>query len=149
MTNERPRQAGPNPFIDLPRDRLAHVCGELAFELGEAKPRTAEERLELATACRFALIAAQRRLDLGMHQPGAPADTLRRDPRATYPAVYAATLATRQQALRWELLEEAADLALGSGAAIWLRDVGGRGVESDAQFLASMEALEIARRAKR
>ena len=36
--------------------------------------------------------------------------------------------------MRWELLEEAADLALGSGAAIWLRDVGGRGVESDEQF---------------
>ena len=149
MTTDHPRRLGPNPFIDLPRDRLAHVCGELAFELGEAKPRTAEERLELATACRFALIAAQRRLDLGTHQPGAPADTLRRDPRATYPAVYAASLAIRQQALRWQLLEEAADLALGTRAANWLRDIGGRGVESDEQFRAVLEALEEARRTKR
>jgi hypothetical protein len=149
MTNERTHKTGPNPFIDLSRDRLAQVCGELAAELGEAKPRSPEERLELANACRFALIAAQRRLDLGMHQPGAPADTLRRDPRATYPAVYCASLATRQQALRWELLEEAADLALGSGAATWLRDLGRRGAESEEQFRNSLEALEIARRAKR
>lgn len=138
-----------NSYLESDREALGRRCGELAHALGERKSRSSEERAALAEDIRLLLIALQQRLDVGMFRPGAPADRMRRDERVSVSDAYSEALSSRMKALRWDLLEEAAELVLGDRSSGWLRDESRDATDSDSGFRAALQRLDGLRENRR
>lgn len=130
-----------NPYLEAPSDQLALACSRAAEDLGANRPRSREERLELAQRVRQLLLAAARRIaptgswfarpEAGRRE-GDFFDSLREDH------------AQRLREMRYRALVMAAEHALGSAARAWLRDAR-RGEDRIYDLaLASEEGLEVA-----
>lgn len=62
VKNGKRMMHAPNPYASLSTFKLAGAAGELSDELRTIKPRTPQERRELADRCIYMLIACNQRL---------------------------------------------------------------------------------------
>lgn len=109
----------PNPFLNASSDSLAQACARAAEDLAANRPRTREQRLELAERVRLVLLAAAQRI--------APTGSWFSRPEAgredrDFLASLRDDHAQRQRELRYRAVLQAAEWALGEQAQAWLRD---------------------------
>lgn len=108
-----------NPFITASSDNLAKACSSAASDLSANRPRTRDERLELAERVRLLLIAAAHRI--------APSGTWFSRPEAVrhdrdFMSSLNADHAQRLRENRYRTLSLAAEHYLAASAHNWLRD---------------------------
>lgn len=131
----------PTPFTAATSDAQAKACSRAAEDLAANRPRTHEERLELAKRVRLVLLAAAQRITPSGSWFSRPAAG-RED------QVFLTSLrevhTQRQREIRYRALLQAAEWALGDQAQAWLRDACRDDLRVCGLAVASDEGLEEA-----
>jgi hypothetical protein len=130
-----------NPFTTVTSDHLAKACSNAAADLSANRPRTREERLELAERVRLVLMAAAQRISPAGSWFSRP-DTARQD--RDFMASLKADHLQRLRELRYRALLAAAEHTLGAGAHAWIRDSLLDGERLYERALASEQGLDAA-----
>jgi hypothetical protein len=150
-----------NPYIHASFAGIARACSEFAQELEERRPRSRQEREQLAQNLRYLLIVVASRFDYGDTVPGSPEQGVTR--------AFVPELAGRYE--RWHSVEvqgfvrhhraytvaRAADFVLGDRAHGWLSPGSTclphfpkrRAANSEADMRECLEALEALLLARR
>lgn len=133
-----------NPFIDATSEQLAQACARAAKDLAANRPRSREQRLELAERVRLVLLAAAQRITpTGSWFSRPEAGREDRDFLASLRDDHA----QRQRELRYRAVLQAAEWALGEQAQAWLRDARRGDARLYDLALASQTGLEEALKA--
>lgn len=102
----------PNPFIDVSSDQLSRTFTLAAQDLSEHRPRTRDDRVELASRIRLLLLAGALRLVPAGSWFARPEPA--RTPKDFFPSLRA-DHAQRLRELRYRALLQAAEHRLGPG----------------------------------